>query len=287
MELPRPLLDHNRSRPDWISSLPQLIADLERRWRIRVGPPFPHIVMNFVAPAEHDARGPCVLKVSPYVDETLNEIAALAFWRGEGAARLLEADGSLGALLIERIQPGTDLSNLSDDEAMEICAGLLSRLWLPAADEGLRPLSSWFAAYDRYGRGDGSRVPNSIFDTANRTLSELIESTAEPLALHGDLHHFNVLRSDRAGWIAIDPKGLYGDRHFDVCQFLRNPHPVSPEVNERRLGRLCELLGLERGRARRWCFVHAVLDALWECEEGNDPTASLGYADQFLPRGAS
>ena len=55
-----------------------------------------------------------------------------------------------------------------------------------------------------------------------------------PVALHGDMHHFNVLRAGREPWLAIDPKGLAGDPCFDVCQFLRNPEPVPLSVNRAR-----------------------------------------------------
>lgn len=85
--------------------------------------------------------------------------------------------------------------------------------------------------------------------------------------LHGDMHHYNVLRDHRGGWLAIDPKGLAGDRHFDVCQFFRNPRDrASPRTNRRRLDIFCAELGLDRQRTRDWCLVHAVLDAYWDFE---------------------
>lgn len=40
--------------------------------------------------------------------------------------------------------------------------------------------------------------------------------------LHSDLHHENILSSER-GWLAIDPKGVLGKREFEVTAFMRNP----------------------------------------------------------------
>jgi streptomycin 6-kinase len=100
--------------------------------------------------------------------------------------------------------------------------------------------------------------------------------------LHGDLHHFNILRSTRCGWLAIDPKGLYGDRHFDVCQFLRNPDPMPPHVNRRRLDIFAAELGLNRQRLRDWCVVHAVLDLCWDFEEGGSWQTRVEYAHETL-----
>ena len=86
--------------------------------------------------------------------------------------------------------------------------------------------------------------------------------------LHGDMHHYNVLRDQRGGWLAIDPKGLAGDRCFDVCQFFRNPlDRPSPRVNRRRLDIFCSELSLDRQRTKDWCLVHAVLDACWDFED--------------------
>jgi streptomycin 6-kinase len=112
----------------------------------------------------------------------------------------------------------------------------------------------------------------------------LLASTREPVTLHGDLHHYNVLRSNRCGWLAIDPKGLAGDRHFDVCQFLRNPvdTPVSITTNRRRLDQFSELLALDRQRLAMWCLVHAVLDACWSYEDGQDWRPIIAYAETTL-----
>jgi streptomycin 6-kinase len=100
------------------------------------------------------------------------------------------------------------------------------------------------------------------------------------VVLHGDPHHFNVLSAVRANWLTIDPKGLLGDRALDVCQFLRNPVEVSVDVNRRRLDIFCAELGLDPRRTRAWCFVHAVLNALWELEAGRPIERDLAYVEQ-------
>ena len=91
-----------------------------------------------------------------------------------------------------------------------------------------------------------------------------------------------ILRSDGAGWLAIDPKGLAGDRCFDVCQFLRNPKPEPLTVNRRRLDIFCAELDLDPKRTREWCLVHAVLDACWSFEDGNPIVNKVAYAEQTL-----
>lgn len=279
-------LRNNAEDPAWIASLPTLIARLAERWSLTVASPFPNLSWNYVAPATRADGTSCVLKVSRHVGETRNEIAALQLWAGDGASRLLACEPDQGALLIERLEPGTMLTTVAeedDDAATTIAAGVLARLWCPApANHGLRSLESWCAAYDR-NRDVLSRgvpgFPAALFLRADVLRAELLATTTEQTVLHGDLHHYNVLTARRAPWLAIDPKGLVGDRHFDVCQFFRNPDAVPIATNTRRLDRFCATLGLDRERVRAWCLVHAVLDACWEFEEQRWVAAAVAYAE--------
>ncbi len=91
----------------------------------------------------------------------------------------------------------------------------------------------------------------------------LLASTTAPVVLHGDLHHDNLLRAERAPWLAIDPKGFMGEAGFEIAAFLRNPAPRPLAVLSRRVDILTDLLGLDRGRVREWCFAEAMLNATW------------------------
>jgi streptomycin 6-kinase len=287
LALPPSFIRANAEDTAWLGALPDLLECLTVRWSLTVDSHFPDIRLNYVAPAKRSDTSACVLKVSRHVDETRNEIAALQLWDGDGSARLLEADPDLGALLVERLQPGTMLSQVAetdDDAATLIAAAVLRQLWRPVpVGHGLRSLESWFDAYDRnrdsLARGNGG-FPATLFQRADTLRSDLLATAGAPSVLHGDMHHFNVLRAERADWLAIDPKGLAGDPCFDVCQFLRNPHPVPPSVNRRRLDIFCAELGLDRQRTNAWCLVHAVLDACWDFEDGNSWQAAVAYAEE-------
>lgn len=280
---------HNRADPAWLQQLPDLIHRLCARWSLIPEDPFPGIEINYVAPATRLDGSRCVLKVSRHLDDTRTEIAALRLWDGQGAARLLEAEPADGALLLERLEPGTMLAEaaeLEDDAATVVAATMLRQLWRPALPgQGLQPLAAWCAAFDRnraaLSRGSDG-FPAGLFQRADALRHELLATTDQPTALHGDLHHFNILRAGRAEWLAIDPKGLVGDRCFDVCQFFKNPGPRPISVNRRRLDIFCTELGLDRERTKSWCLVHAVLDACWDFEEGNRRGQAIPYAEEVL-----
>ena len=53
-------------------------------------------------------------------------------------------------------------------------------------------------------------------------MSELLSSAGEPMLLHGDLHHYNILAAERQPWLAIDPKGVVGDPVYETGVFLYN-----------------------------------------------------------------
>jgi streptomycin 6-kinase len=259
------------------------------RWSLSLERAVPNIRINYVAPATRADGTPCILKVSRHVAETRSEIAALQLWNGHGSARLLAADPDIGALLIERLEPGTllvDLAAADDDAATRIAAAVLAELWSPLpAQHELRSLASWCDAYERNRaalmRGvDG--FPVKLFAQADALRRQLLDSSPPPIALHGDLHHYNILRAQRAEWLSIDPKGLAGDPCFDVCQFLRNPTRMPLSINRRRLDIFCVGLGLDRARTKDWCVVHAVLDACWDFEDGNHSLAEkIGYAEEM------
>lgn len=287
LDLPAAFIEHNEGDPAWLQALPALVDSLTARWGLTLGPPFAAVRINYVVPAWRVDGTACVLKASRHVDETRNEIAALQLWNGDGSARLLEVDSDLGALLIERVVPGTLLTEVAatdDTAATLVAANVARRLWRPAPmPDGLRSLASWCDAYDRnretLTRGDLG-FPSAVFQRADAMRRDLLASTETPTVLHGDLHHYNILRASRAPWLAIDPKGLVGDRCFDVCQFFRNPGDEPAEVNRRRLDIFCSELGLDRERTKAWCYVHAILDACWDYEDGNDWRPKVAYAEE-------
>jgi streptomycin 6-kinase len=76
-----------------------------------------------------DAR--CALKVSWIDDETVNEAAALTLWNGGGAVRLLDADDTAGALLLEWLDPRRRLAEVDLSVAVPVAGRLLRRLAVP------------------------------------------------------------------------------------------------------------------------------------------------------------
>ncbi len=57
----------------------------------------------------------------------------------------------------------------------------------------------------------------------------LLAAQREVGALHGDIHHGNILDfGPERGWLAIDPNRLCGDRAFDYANLFCNPDIADP-----------------------------------------------------------
>jgi streptomycin 6-kinase len=112
-ELPPAFIEHNAVDSEWLGRLPRLLAELAERWSLVRVDHFAEIRINYVASAVARDGTHCVLKVSGHVGVTRTEIAALRLWSGRGAARLLKAHADLGALLLERLEPGTQLADVA------------------------------------------------------------------------------------------------------------------------------------------------------------------------------
>lgn len=261
----------------WLGALPSLIADCERRWGIRVGTPF-SLSYNYVAPALKDDGGEVVLKLGVPARELRTEIAALRHYDGNGMARLLDADAERGAMLLERLLPGTPLLDLEDDvEATCIAADVMRELRRSPSDNHAFPtVADWGRGFERMrARFDGKTgpLPERLVEAAESRFAELLGSSDEPVLLHGDLHHENILRAGRRPWLAIDPKGVVGEPAYETGALLRNPmprllqHPDPKRVLDRRVRVLSERLDIDRERVAAWGFAQAVLSAWWSVED--------------------
>ena len=284
----------------WLDALPSLLAEAEARWGLRVGAPFEPLSYNYVASAVRAGGEAAVMKAGVPGAELGNEVAALRHYDGRGAVRLLEADADSGLLLLERVTPGTPLVEMGDDEeATRIAAAVMRRLWRPPpAGHKFPTVGDWLRGFERHRArcDDGpGPFPARLFDHAAALAAELLASSAAPVVLHGDLHHWNILRGEREPWLAIDPKGVVGEPAYEVGALLRNPTPHYlqwPSIDgimARRVAILAETLGFERERIAGWGLAQAVLSACWSYEDhgaGWEPAiACAEILERVLRRG--
>jgi streptomycin 6-kinase len=255
---------------DWRRELRRLADECAEEWSLRLGERFPYSYASVVFPAELPDGAEAVLKISRPHRESEHEADALGRWNGEGAVRLLAHDRGRSALLLERCRPGTPLSEVGADVALEVIAGLLPTLWLPAA-EPFRPLADeaewWLSYLPGTWEQTGRPFERALLDAAMEALRELVPTQGEQVLLHQDLHADNVLRAEREPWLVIDPKPLVGEREFGLAAVIRGGELGHSERDvRRRLDDLSAELGIDRERARGWALGQTLAWA-WEDDE--------------------
>src|SRR4051794_2792007 len=96
----------------WLTNLPRTLAEVAAAWELTVGAPF-ELSYHYVAAVTCADGTPAVLKLGvPGGGSLADEAPALAAFAGRGAVRMLRADLDVGALLLERIEPGWRASDL-------------------------------------------------------------------------------------------------------------------------------------------------------------------------------
>ena len=264
-----------------LERLPAILTRCEQRWGLTMSPPFAHLSFNYVAPATLPDGTAVLVKVCTFSDEFLPQWEALRLFDGRGMVQLLGYDEEDEVLILEYLQPGTLLSTVEDDErATAIIASVMRQLWRPMLGEHSFPtVEKWgkgFGLLRSYYKGDSGPFPPRLLEEAEGLFAELSASSAEPVLLHGDLHHENILAAQRQPWLAIDPKGLVGEAAYETGALLRNEltrvfEASQPRrVMERRVDQLADELGFERARIRGWGLAQAVLSVWWGIEDSGE-----------------
>jgi streptomycin 6-kinase len=200
----------------------------------------------WVVPVRRADGTPAVLKLGKPHMEARDELAGLRFWDGDPTVRVLEADEELGALLLERCEPGTHLRSVPEPEQDVVIAGLLRRLWRrPAEPHPFRPLTEMTAHW----LAEAGEPADAAAIAA-----ELHRTAPDEVLLATDLHAGNVLRAEREPWLVIDPKPFVGDPAYDATQHLLNRSDP-----DRAVDRFAELLGVDAERVRLWLAFRRAL----------------------------
>ena len=223
---------------------------------------------------------PAILKIATIGEEKLGN-RLMIWWDGEGAARVFAHHGD--ALLLERAVSTTTLADLArrghDDEASRILCRVVAKLHTPRRRPRpeVVPLAKWFAPL-----GPASAMHGGLFARSAAVARDLLSAPQDVVVLHGDIHHGNILDFGERGWLAIDPKGLIGERGFDYANIFCNPdHETATAPNRfaQRVDVTAAEARLDRRRLLKWILAWSGLSARWSIDDGTSPDAALAVAE--------
>jgi len=250
-----------------------------RRWALTLdGPAFETKFGSRLAPVFTATGERAMLKLAGGPEELAGG-ALMAWWDGEGAASVLARQDE--AILLERLDGERSLAAMAregrDDEATRILCQVAAGLHAPRPappPQTLVPLQTWFAAL-----WPAAEAHGGMFEKAAAAARDLLADPREEVVLHGDLHHDNVLDGGCRGWLAIDPKGLLGERAFEFANLFRNPD-AALALAPGRMGRqalvVADAADVETPRLLRWILAYAGLGAAWSLQSGHQSDAKAG-----------
>jgi streptomycin 6-kinase len=224
---------------------------------------------------------PAILKVS-HAPEEIAGGALMEWWGGDGAARVLAREGD--ALLLERATGARSLAEMArggdDDAATRILCAAGDALHAPRPSpppDTLVPLERWVRQL-----WPAAEAHGGFYAKSAAAMRQLLAEPREVSVVHGDLHHGNVLDFGPRGWLAIDPKGVLGERSYDYPHIIMNPDvetATAPGRLARRVQVICEAARVEPRRLLQWIVAYAGLSACWTLGDGDDPWRALAIGE--------
>jgi streptomycin 6-kinase len=246
----------------WLAQLPGLIESCAAEWDLLIEDGLDGGLLSCVMSARTTGGQPVVLKIGGPWTPISREACALEHWAGGPAPSLLQADQRLGALLLERISPGS-----AAGEDPEEVAGLLRALHAarPSAPQtALLPSLAELveervatAGEEAFARSPAeAKALAPALRRARAEARELLDGFSDDVVLlHGDLEPRNILRCASRGVIAIDPIPCIGDASYDAAYWAAEG---TADGVEDRINTLAKCASLDLERIRRWSAVIAL-----------------------------
>ncbi len=251
----------------WLRELPEVVADLARRWGLRVGAAYRGGTAGYVVAAQDRSGRDCVLKVAMalHPDELVafdHGVLVHELADGRGCAALLAHDRTVPAMLLERLGPNLDELRMPIPQLLETIALTLRSFWRPIGDVDLptgAQKAAWLAEtivanWEQLGRPCDRQVIDRAVGCCEERGSAFDPDRA--VLTHGDAHGWNTVEAGGGRFKFVDPEGLRSEPAHDLGVPMR-------EYNESLLAG--ETSRLTRQRAEQlaaWCDADP--EAVWQ-----------------------
>jgi streptomycin 6-kinase len=263
----------------WVENLATLTRSQLDQWELRPDGEAIQGSSSIAMPVRTSDAAPAILKISFPDADSEHEHLVLRRWGGDGAVRLLRADPRRRALLLERLRPQS-LDRLPDVEACGVVAGLYRRLHIPALPQ-LSLLTSYLGRWtsDFEALPKSAPIPHRLVEQAIALSRDLAADAATAdTVVHGDLHYESVLAADREPWLAIAPKPMNGDPHYELAPMLWHRwDELTGHIRDgvrSRFYTLVDAAGFDEDRARAWVVVRVIREATRELSNGSHADAT-------------
>ncbi len=264
----------------WVDELPQVLAELEDRWSLRLTEQLAGGTSAFVALVRTASGTPAVIKIAVPEPDFCRQVRTLELAQGQGYVRLLAHNPSHHAVLLERLGPAIGDLRWSPERQLGVLAAVARQVWALSRDHA-GDVAAWQGEPVDKAAGLAELVAQ-LYDELDRPCPERVLARALQCAeqrsaafdadgavvVHGDAAAPNLLQvlaprsGAETGFVFVDPSTFLGDPAYDLGVALRD---WSPEL----------LDGDAPTLARRWCQLLARVG-------GQDETAvwQWGYLER-------
>lgn len=219
-------------------------------------------------PVRTDAGEPAELRLCPPRSRNEHEHLALRLWAGRGAVRLLRAEPTDRALLLERTGE-RDLRTLPALESCRVLGELTRTLARPPRPPFLRlsELARQWQADLEQDAGLDARFPRRFRVQAAKNLGRLRREDLDLALVHRDLHQRAVRAAERRPWLAAGADPVLGTPEFALVPGLWHgteeiAHGGALAVAlEDRMEALALAADADPGRLRAWALVRLAVAA--------------------------
>ncbi|MBI9013500.1 MAG: hypothetical protein JEZ08_14805 [Clostridiales bacterium] len=204
---------------DWLNELESLMDYASTKWQLSNLSPM-DLSYNYVCSGHSEIYGEIVLKICLPGNEFQTEYHALT--ELNDMVSLLDSDYNRRILLLKRLIPGKTLWSVNGiqnrlDIATRLISDTPSKLYkadYPEHKQWIDKIYTYAKTHFKNHRllEHLERV-RSLYPTLNVEGNDI-------MLLHGDLHHGNILSSDK--WAVIDPKGVIGHKSLEVGRYMNN-----------------------------------------------------------------
>ncbi|WP_410646863.1 aminoglycoside phosphotransferase family protein [Amycolatopsis sp. cmx-4-54] len=259
----------------WCDELPALVERLAARWGLTVVDAKPGNTGRTLICRGDDGLTK-VLKLTPDHTIAASEAAALRAWEGcSRVVQVLDTELAAGAILLEGIDPGTQLLEVGANVPWAEVGDLLTQIHSVTPPSDFPPLEDrvvfMYRLAERGLRGSVAEATLSLetLDRARLRALALATGGGGNAIVHGDLHPGNVLDGGPGrGAVAIDPRPSVGDPSFDLADWVTLPMRDGGTLEDGFDLIAPHLPGFDAGRVRAWCVALAPLFVMRPLERG-------------------
>lgn len=272
--------------------LPKKVSGIANFWGLDELTLIEYYSVNCLFTCHSTVYGDCVLKIFGCAYEWyITELRTLLEYDGNNHyVKVYDYDIETGAMLLERISPGTTLKKeTSVDARIKKFIDVFGNAHIIPNNE------SFYETYlDTVEKAAKNVLDNVDIPELKKAAKEMIAACSEIFSLypshyllHADLHGDNLLLDEHGNYTIVDPHGRIGPAICDLGRYIANEFgDVSVEARDSVVRyiveQLSKRLSLPQVDIARVFFVDITLMTCWDSENGLVDCSGVIYALSLL-----